>query len=129
MSLYGNDMDESENPLESGLAWTIAFDPADRQFIGRDALEKIRAAPRRKMVGLLLEDRGVLRGHQAVETSAGPGVITSGGFSPTLNRSIALARVPLDAGAAVQVDIRGKRLNARVVQAPFVRHGKVLIPL
>jgi len=129
MSLYGNDMDESENPLESGLAWTVAFEPADRQFIGRSALETIRAAQRRQMVGLLLEDRGVLRGHQTVETPAGPGVITSGGFSPTLNRSIALARVPMDAGAAVQVDIRGKRLNARVVRPPFVRNGKALIPL
>jgi aminomethyltransferase len=129
MSLYGNDMDEGENPLESGLAWTVAFEPADRQFIGRAALQKIRAAQSRKMVGLLLEDRGVLRGHQTVTTSAGPGVITSGGFSPTLNRSIALARVPLDAGAAVQVDIRGKLLSARVVQPPFVRHGKALLPL
>jgi aminomethyltransferase len=129
MSLYGNEMDETENPIESGLAWTVAFVPADREFIGRTALEKIRAAPGRQMVGLLLEDRGVLRGHQAVQTAGGPGQITSGGFSPTLNRSIALARLPVGAGEEVGVDVRGKLLKARVVRPPFVRNGKPLISL
>ena len=129
MSLYGNDMDEGENPLESGLAWTVAWEPAERRFVGRAPLEKIRAAQRHQLVGLLLEDRGVLRGHQTVETPAGPGMITSGGFSPTLNRSIALARVPINAGVAVRVDVRGKPLHARVVKPPFVRNGKILISL
>jgi aminomethyltransferase len=127
MSLYGNEMDEAENPIESGLGWTVAFTPADRQFIGRTASEAIRSAQKRQLVGLLLEDRGVLRAHQTVETARGPGLITSGGFSPTMNRSIALARVPLDAGEAVRVDVRGKLLNARVVRPPFVRNGKPLI--
>ncbi len=129
MSLYGNDMDESHNPLESGLAWTVAFEPADRDFIGRAALEKIRAAPSRHIVGLLLEDRGVLRSHQSVQTGAGPGEITSGGFAPTLNRSIALARVPIGAASPVHVDVRGKLLAARIVKPPFVRNGKALISL
>ena len=129
MSLYGNEMDEAENPIESGLAWTVAFTPADREFIGRAALLKIRSDQRRQLVGLLLTDRGVLRGHQTVETNRGPGSITSGGFSPTLNRSIALARLPLDAGDAVRVDVRGKLLSARVVRPPFVRNGKPLISL
>lgn len=129
MSLYGNDMDESQNPLESGLAWTVAFDPADRDFVGRGALETIRASQTRQMVGLLLEDRGVLRGHQTVQTSAGPGEITSGGFAPTLNRSIALARIPLGAASPVSVDVRGKTLTARIVKPPFVRNGKPLISL
>ena len=79
-------------------------------------------------MGLLLEDRGVLRGHQKVIVAGvGEGEITSGTFSPTLERSIALARVPAASGAAVQVDIRGKLLNARVVKPPFVRFGRSLI--
>jgi aminomethyltransferase len=133
MSLYGNDLDEDHDPLESGLAWTVAFDP-DRDFVGRAALEKVRSSPDRRIVGLLLEDRGVLRSHQKVITdpqggAAAVGEVTSGTFSPTLSRSIALARVPAGVGPSVQVDIRGKLHNAGVVKPPFVRHGKALIPL
>ena len=129
MSLYGNDMDEKRSPLESGLAWTVAFTPEDRFFIGRAALQSLQSTGREHLVGLLLEDRGVLRSHQSVETVRGPGEITSGGFSPTLNRSIALARVPLDSGESVRVEVRGKLLQARVVRPPFVRNGKILISL
>jgi aminomethyltransferase len=131
MNLYGNDMDESKNPLESGLAWTVAFEPATRDFIGRRALEDIKARgniPR--LVGLVLEDRGVLRSHQKVIVpGVGEGETTSGTFSPTLERSIAFARVPAATGERVQVDIRGKLLNARVVKPPFVRLGKARIDL
>ncbi|NCW56847.1 MAG: glycine cleavage system protein T, partial [Gammaproteobacteria bacterium] len=130
MNLYGNDMDASRHPLESGLAWTVAFEPADRDFIGREALERVRAAggAAQKLVGLVLEDRGVLRSHQKVVVpGVGEGEVTSGTFSPTLERSIALARVPKATGASVQVDIRGKLLTARVVKPPFVRRGRVLI--
>jgi aminomethyltransferase len=128
MNLYGSDMDESTHPLESGLAWTVAFEPRERAFIGRDALEAIRArGPQRKLVGLLLEGRGVLRSHQKVLVpGGGEGEITSGTFSPTLERSIGLARVPAAASASVQVDIRGKLHDARIVRPPFVRHGKAL---
>jgi aminomethyltransferase len=129
MNLYGSDMDESTHPFESGLGWTVALEPRERAFIGRNALEAIRAhGPRRKLVGLLLEGRGVLRAHQKVLVpEAGEGEITSGTFSPTLERSIALARVPAAAGAGVQVDIRGKLHDARIVRPPFVRHGKALV--
>jgi aminomethyltransferase len=128
MNLYGNDMDESQNPLESGLSWTVSFENPARDFIGRQALEALKASgPKKKLVALLLEDRGVLRGHQKVVTGAGEGEITSGTFSPTMEKSIALARVPRDTGAQVQVDVRGKLLNARVVKAPFVRKGTVLV--
>ncbi len=129
MNLYGADMDETTTPLESGLGWTIAWEPADRAFIGRAALEAQRdAGPKRKFVGLLLEDKGVLRSHQKVIVAgAGEGEITSGGFSPTLERSIALARVPAAAGGTVQVDIRGRLCRARVVKPPFVRNGEVLV--
>jgi glycine cleavage system T protein (aminomethyltransferase) len=132
MSLYGNDLDEKHDPLESGLGWTVAFKPEDRDFIGRAALEKSRAQAGRQLVGLLLEDRGVLRSHQKVITAPSgntDGEVTSGTFSPTLSRSIALARVPGRIGPRVQVEIRGKLHNAGVVKPPFVRHGKALIPL
>jgi aminomethyltransferase len=159
MNLYGNDMDEDHHPLESGLAWTVAFEPRSRDFIGREALENLRRTGSRELVGLLLEERGVLRSHQkvvvaaagnaapgagntapgagntapgaaAAEASAPPpaGEVTSGTFSPTLNRSIALARVPKTAASSVQVEIRGKLHAASIVKPPFVRHGKVLIP-
>jgi aminomethyltransferase len=129
MNLYGSDMDESVSPLEAGLAWTVAL-KEPRDFVGRAALEALKAAgvPRRQ-VGLLLEDKGVLRGHQRVVTPNGDGEITSGTFSPTLERSVALARVPPGDFDRVQVDIRGKLLNARVVKPPFVRHGKAVIAL
>ena len=128
MNLYGNDMDDNVSPLESGLTWTIAFDPADRDFIGRAALEAQRkSGVPRKLVGLVLEDRGVLRGHQKVVTPSGDGELTSGTFSPTMERSIGFARVPAATGEQVQVDIRGKLLPARVVKYPFVRNGKVLV--
>ncbi len=129
MNLYGNDMDENTHPLESGLAWTVAFNPPERDFIGRRALEPIKASGTpRKLVALILDDRGVLRSHQKVLVpGVGEGEITSGTFSPTMGKSIALARVPAATGSAVQVDIRGKLMNARVVKAPFVRHGQVLV--
>jgi aminomethyltransferase len=122
-------MSEDTHPLESALGWTIAWEPAERDFIGRRALEAIRkAGSARKLVGLILEDRGVLRSHQKVVVAgAGEGEITSGTFSPTLERSIALARVPATTAAHVQVDIRGKLLDARVVKPPFVRNGRALV--
>jgi aminomethyltransferase len=129
MNLYGNDMDEKTHPFESGLAWTVALEPRERRFIGREALEAVKAkGSSRRLVGLLLEDRGVLRSHQKVVVpEVGAGEITSGTFSPTLERSIAFARVPAGTGQQVQVDIRGKLLNARVVKPPFVRFGQALV--
>jgi aminomethyltransferase len=133
MNLYGNDMDESQNPLESGLAWTVSFDNPARDFVGRKALEALKAAGlKKKLVALILDDRGVLRGHQKVVVPGqaegqNTGEITSGTFSPSMEKSIALARVPRETGSAVQVDVRGKLLNARVVKAPFVRKGQVLV--
>jgi aminomethyltransferase len=127
-------MEEIHHPLESGLAWTVAFDPAERDFIGRAALERAQRESGKELVGLLLEDRGVLRSHQKVqlaETASNglTGEVTSGTFSPTLNRSIALARVPKTMQERVQVDIRGKLHAARIVKPPFVRHGKSLIDI
>jgi aminomethyltransferase len=131
MNLYGNDMDENHHPLESGLTWTVAFEPGDRDFIGRQALENLRHTTSHALVGLLLEERGVLRSHQKViaEGAATAGEVTSGTFSPTLNRSIALARIPKTAAFRVLVEIRGKLHAASIVKPPFVRHGKALISI
>jgi len=128
MNLYGADMDEQTTPLESGLGWTVAWEPQSRDFIGRSALLE---APRlRKQVGLVLLGKGVLRNHQRVQVpDVGKGEITSGGFAPTLDRSIALARVPIATQAVCRVEVRGKWLDARVVKPPFVRHGRVLVDL
>jgi aminomethyltransferase len=128
MNLYGSDMDETISPLEAGLAWTVAWDPADRNFIGRQAVERQRDGENRRFVGLLLEDKGVLRNHQRVVVDGvGEGEITSGGFSPTIGRSIALARVPAGDYERVSVDVRGKLLDARIVKTPFVRNGEIRI--
>jgi aminomethyltransferase len=125
MNLYGQDMDESVTPLVSGLSWTVAMKD-DRDFIGRAALEQqvLEGVPK-KLVGLVLQDRGVLRPGQKVVTAAGEGITTSGGFSPTLEKAIAFARVPAKAADSCEVEIRGKYLKARIVQPPFVRNGKV----
>lgn len=128
LNLYGNDMDEQTSPLEAGLGWTIAWDADDRAFIGRDALVALRNQPtRQRFAGLLLEGRGVLRNHQRVVTIAGDGEITSGGFSPTLERSIALARLPAGDFNHAQVDIRGRLQDVKIVSPPFVRNGRIRI--
>ncbi len=127
MNLYGQDMDESTTPLESGLAWTLAMVPNDRDFIGRRALEAQKlAGPKRQLVALVMDEKGVLRHGQVVHTAQGTGEITSGTFSPSANKAIAFARVASGDLGAVSVDIRGKLMPVRVVKAPFVRDGQVL---
>ncbi len=131
MNLYGADMDEDTSPLEAGLGWTVAWDPGTRDFVGRQSLEAMRSAPdNRRFVGLVLVGRGVLRDHLPVY-SAGKqvGQITSGGYSPTLERSIALARVDLGLGDSCEVEIRRNKVLAKVVRPPFVRNGKPQIEL
>ena len=129
MNLYGQDMDDTVSPYEAALAWTVSLDgDADgkpRDFIGRAALEAQQAAGvPRQMVGLVMDDKGVLRHGQAVLTAAGAGEILSGTFSPTLGKAIAFARVPTGDLGDVRVDIRGKAVPVRVVKFPFVRDGK-----
>ncbi len=127
MNLYGQDMDETTNPLDAGLAWTIDL-VSERDFIGKAALQaKGQGA---QFVGLILREKGgILRAHQKVVAASGnEGEITSGTFSPSMQQAIALARVPMDVavGDTVHVIIRDKRLAASVVKLPFVRNGKVL---
>ncbi|MEX5590172.1 glycine cleavage system aminomethyltransferase GcvT [Pseudomonas urmiensis] len=129
MNLYGQDIDEQHTPQTSNLGWCIAWEPAERDFIGRAGLLKeIEHGVQEKLVGLVLEERGVLRAHQVVRVAGiGEGEITSGSFSPTLSKSIALARVPMATGDRAEVEIRGKWYPVRVVKPTFVRHGKILI--
>ncbi len=125
MNLYGQDMDESVTPLESALAWTVAMKD-ERAFIGKDALmeQKVQGIET-KLVGLVLQGRGVLRPAQRILTDAGDGVTTSGSFSPTLKKAIAFARVPKNATQSCQVEIRGKLLDCSIVRPPFARNGTV----
>lgn len=125
MNLYGQDMDERVTPLESGLAWTVAMKD-ERDFIGKQALlEQIENGVKTKLVGLVLQGRGVLRPHQRIVTSAGEGETTSGSFSPTLQKAIAFARIPRDATGTCQVDMRGKLMDCSIVRPPFARNGSV----
>jgi len=127
LNLYGQDMDETVTPFEAALGWTVALDEG-RDFIGRDVLEQHKrdGAPR-QMIGLVMEEKGVLRHGQRVLTASGEGEILSGTFSPTLGKAIAFARVPAgDVSTGVRVDIRGREVPVRVVRFPFVRDGKAL---
>ena len=127
MNLYGLDMDESVSPIAANMAWTISWDPIERKFIGRDELTAQKlAADQPKLVGLVLESKGVLRSAQKVITEFGEGVITSGTFSPTLAHSIALARVPrsVKIGDVVEVEMRKKLVKVTVTKPSFVRNGK-----
>ena len=129
MNLYGQDMDERTSPLEAGLAWTVDL-ASPRDFVGKAAL--VGTPPARQLAGLvLLDGGGVLRAHQKVHTAHGAGEITSGTFGPTIARSIALARLPcaVAVGDVVDVEVRDKRLRARVVKPPFVRNGAVKVEL
>ncbi len=129
MNLYGQDMDESTTPWEAALAWTVALDGGSEQesrdFIGRAALEAQKAAGvPRQLIGLVMDEKGVLRHGQKVLTAGGEGEILSGTFSPTLGKAIAFARVPAGDAGQVRVDIRGREVPVRVVKFPFVREGQ-----
>jgi aminomethyltransferase len=124
MNLHGQDMGEDVSPFEAALAWTVALDEG-RDFIGRPVLEKQKTeGVPRQMIGLVMDEKGVLRHGQKVLTASGEGEILSGTFSTTLGKAIAFARVPAGDPGAVRVDIRGRETTVRVVRFPFVRDGK-----
>jgi aminomethyltransferase len=130
LNLYGQDMDETVSPLEANLGWTVAWEPSERDFIGREALARQReTGVTWRLTGIILDARGVLRHGVSVETSAGIGTVTSGSFSPTLGASIGFARVPAGSDLGeVSVVVRGKALPARLVRMPFVRNGQIRVP-
>ncbi len=128
LCLYGQDMDASLTPLHCGLKWTVAMDPPERNFIGRRALEGLIGNPDLPVFkGLVMQKRGMLRAGQPVRTPVGPGVVTSGGYSPTMGVSIGLARMPRGAPTECEVEIRGAGVPCAVVKPPFVRRGRVLV--
>ncbi|MDG2395407.1 glycine cleavage system aminomethyltransferase GcvT [Candidatus Thioglobus sp.] len=128
MSLYGSEMNDEVSPLEAALTWTVDLTNEERRFVGRDALEALKAEGTEKtIVGLVLEGKGVIRDHQKVVTSLGEGEVTSGTFSPSMGKAIALASVPKDAEGLCEIEMRNKLVSAKIVKPPFVRNGKVLV--
>lgn len=131
MNLYGQEMDEGVSPLAANMGWTIAWEPADRNFIGREALESQREKGTDQLVGLVMTEKGVLRGELPVrftdaDGNQQEGIITSGTFSPTLGHSIALARVPAGIGETAVVQIRNREMPVTVTKPVFVRNGKAV---
>jgi len=128
MSLYGSEMNEDISPLEAALSWTVDLSNHNRNFIGRQALENLKAEGLKKtIVGLVLEGKGVIRDHQLVRTSIGDGEITSGTFSPTMGKAIALASVPVGSKEMCEIQMRNKWVFAKIVRPPFVRNNEVLV--
>jgi len=128
MSLYGSEMNDQVSPLEAALTWTVDLSDEDRHFVGRDALEALRdKGVKKTIVGLILEGKGVIRNHQKVLTSLGEGEVTSGTFSPTMGKAIALASMPMGAVGSCEIEMRNKQVSAKIVKPPFVRDGKVLV--
>jgi len=126
MNLYGHEMSDQVSPLEANMAWTVAWEPSSREFIGRAALEEQKQqGVANKLVGLVLEQKGVLREGQSVTCDGleGEGLVTSGTFSPTLGYSIALARVPVAFSGQAQVQVRKRQLPVEIVRPCFVRNG------
>ena len=123
-SLYGNDIDETTDPIEAGLGWTTKL---DKDFIGRDRIAAIKEqGPTRRIVGLVV-DGGVARhGHAVTNGGVVVGQVTSGTFGPTVQKNIALAYVPADlakVGTALAVRIRDKDVPAKVVKTPFYKRS------
>jgi len=128
MSLYGSEINEEVSPLEAALTWTVDLSNENRRFVGRDALEALRdKGVKKTIVGLVLEGKGVIRDHQKVLTSLGEGKVTSGTFSPTMGKAIALASMPMGAVGSCEIEMRNKQVSAKIVKPPFVRDGKVLV--
>ena len=128
MSLYGSEMDEQTSPLEAALSWTVDLTNQNRAFVGRQALEALQNTGANKtIVGLVLEGKGVIRNHQKVVTNLGDGEVTSGTFSPTMGKAIALASVPKGSAEMCEIEMRNKMVSAKIVKPPFVRNGKVLV--
>ena len=128
MSLYGSEMNDEVSPLEAAQTWTVDLTDEDRRFVGRDALEALKdKGANNTIVGLVLEGKGVIRDHQKVVTNNGEGEVTSGTFSPTMGKAIALASVPKGSEGLCEIEMRNKMVSAKIVKPPFVRNGKVLV--
>ena len=127
MNLYGQDMDENTSPLAANMGWTITWEPCERDFVGREALELQNEKGTDKLVGLVMTEKGVLRAGLKVKVPEGEGIITSGTFSPTLGHSIAMARIPATTSATAEVEMRKKWVTVNIVKPSFVRNGKSVL--
>ena len=127
LNLYGTDMDTSNHPFESNLAWTIDLSDNERNFIGKSSLEKINKESSKELVGIILKEKGVLRSNQIITHKSGSGIVLSGTFSPSFGFSIALARLDKGHKGIGKVEIRNKEFNIEIVSPPFIRKGKILI--
>jgi len=125
LNLYGNDMTVDNHPYESNLGWTIDMNDENRQFIGKDALLSIDQSESKKIVGIILRDKGVLRAGYEITHGQGNGIVLSGSYSPTLESSIGLARVDRGYQENGKVMIRNKELNIDFVSPRFLRRGKI----
>lgn len=125
LSLYGAEMDEMTTPFDANLSWCVDFNDESRDFIGRAAYANLKSE--KTIVGLVLEGKGMIRKGQIVECENGDGVVTSGGFSPTMKVSIGLARVPKNSVGKVKIQIRNKTVFAKIVAPPFVKNGEILV--
>jgi aminomethyltransferase len=123
--LYGNDIDETRSPAEAGLLWITKFDQGD--FIGRDAILKItERGPQRRLLGFELIERGVPRQGQRVLAGGGDaGVVTSGTFSPSLEKGIGMGYFEAGVSLDMEVEIRGRAVAGRITPMPFYRGGSV----
>lgn len=133
-NLYGQDMDEAVTPFDSNLAWTVDFKDEKRDFIGKKALEQQKLMGiSKRLVGIVLKDKGILRPqmnvYETTNIDTPLGILTSGSFSPVLNKGIGLARIKMNDGASCWVDIRGKRMPADIIKLPFVKAGKATFNL
>jgi aminomethyltransferase len=128
LSLYGNEIDETTNPLEAGLGWVTKLDKAD--FVGKPALQEVQKHPlRRKLVGFEVTGRGIARHGYPLRDAAGRevGVCTSGSPGPTVGKNIGLGYLPAEmaaVGTKFLVDCRGRNVDAVVVKTPFYKRAK-----
>jgi aminomethyltransferase len=128
MCLYGNDMDETTTLVEAGLGWIVSLDDAKGDFPGRAVLaEQKKAGPPRKLVGFEMIGRGIARhGYTAYVQEDQVGHVTSGSYAPYLGKNIGLCYLPKEqtaVGTEFQVDVRGRRVPARVVPTPFYKRA------
>ncbi len=124
-NLYGNDMDQTTNPIEAGLGW-IVKSKKKGGFIGKEPVLKAREGTSRKLAGFVLNQKGIARHDAEVYfKDAKVGYVTSGGFSPMLKKAIGLAYIDKphhEVGTEIEIDLRGRRLKAGIVPTPFYKH-------
>ena len=127
MNLNGTDMTIENNPFESNLSWVVDLSDTEREFVAKQNLIEIKKLNKLKLVGVLLNEKGILRSGQKIIKDGVEGEVTSGTFSPFMKKSIGLARMPLSIDNNADVLIRNKLLNVKILSLPFIRKGKIML--